>query len=192
MSGPRPQAAVPSVRITTWDRRYANDFVRLNLAWLVGYHLYEEGDRKHLERPEETILACPGEIFFAIDDGAGGSSANAGPEDRRIGAPDRSANVRVLGSCAVAFQPDGAVEILKFAVDESARSRGIGTRLLQAAIDWARDRGAALVKLESSTKLKAALRLYERFGFEHKPFAGPPTYVTADVYMEKSLRADAV
>ena len=187
MSANHTQAPVPSVRITTWDARYANDFVRLNLAWLVGYHLYEESDRKHLERPEETILACPGEIFFAIDDGAGGSSANAGPDDQHVGAPDRSANVRVLGSCAVAFQPDGAVEILKFAVDESARGRGIGTSLLQISIDWARERGAGLVKLESSTKLKAALRLYERFGFEHKPFNGPQTYVTADVYMEKRL-----
>lgn len=162
------------VRIVGWDPRLHGEFVRLNMAWLVGHALFEESDRKHFDRTRETILDRPGEVFFALD--------SVAEQALREGRP-----ATALGSCAIAFQAEGLVEILKFAVDEPARGRGVGSLLLSTALDWARAHGAVRVALESSTKLTAALRLYERFGFEHRPFPGTPTYVTADVYMERAV-----
>jgi hypothetical protein len=43
------------------------------------------------------------------------------------------------------------------------------------------------VVLVSSTRLGAALRLYEKLGFEHRPPPAVQAYATADVYMELEL-----
>jgi ribosomal protein S18 acetylase RimI-like enzyme len=56
------------------------------------------------------------------------------------------------------------IEVL--AVAESARGTGIGTRLLGAAIESARDAGVHSVGLEVVDVNDGALRLYERLGFE--------------------------
>jgi GNAT superfamily N-acetyltransferase len=72
-------------------------------------------------------------------------------------------------------------------VTASARGLGIGRRLSEAVLDWARARGARKVVLVSSTRLGEALRLYERLGFEHQPLPPDPGYASADVYMELEL-----
>ncbi|MFJ7678934.1 GNAT family N-acetyltransferase [Peribacillus sp. NPDC097198] len=50
-------------------------------------------------------------------------------------------------------------------VKESARKRGIGENLLQAAVDFAKESGANGVSLETGKENVTAQRLYERFGF---------------------------
>jgi hypothetical protein len=55
-------------------------------------------------------------------------------------------------------------------------------------IDWAQGRDAEKVVLLSSTKLKTALRLYERLGFVYCPLPADTGYETADIYMELALK----
>ena len=50
-------------------------------------------------------------------------------------------------------------------VDERARGGGIGTRLLEAALAWLRERGQSQVVLWSAAPNTAAQRLFERCGF---------------------------
>ncbi len=47
--------------------------------------------------------------------------------------------------------------------------------------------GARKMVLVSSSRLGAALRLYETLGFRHVPPPDQPAYATADVYMELEL-----
>jgi len=152
-----------TVAIVRYEDRHETAFARLNREWLEQYALIEEADRKYLEHPRESIIAKGGEIFFALRDGT------------------------VVGTCAAIPRAAGAVELAKLAVDTSVRGLGIGRRLSEAAIDWARERGARKVILVSSTKLEAALRLYERLGFQYTPPPAQPDYETADVYMEIPL-----
>ena len=65
---------------------------------------------------------------------------------------------------AIRFGPRAWVEEL--AVDPELRSRGIGSRLLAAAKDWARERGASHLKLDSALARTEAHRFYERGGAE--------------------------
>ena len=139
------------------------EVARLNRAWLEGYGLFEERDRKHLEQARESILGAGGEIFFAKQ----GAS--------------------VFGTCAAVELGGARVELLKLTVAPEAQGKGIGRRLTEAAMDWARDRGARRIVLLSSTKLEAALHLYERMGFRRCPMPEDPGYETADVYMELDL-----
>ena len=52
------------------------------------------------------------------------------------------------------------------AVLEEARGRGFGTALMTAAENWAVERGARLVVLDTSARNTDAVRLYERLGYE--------------------------
>jgi ribosomal protein S18 acetylase RimI-like enzyme len=50
-------------------------------------------------------------------------------------------------------------------VDDQARGGGTGTRLLDAALDWLKERGQPQVVLWSAAQNAAAQRLFERRGF---------------------------
>jgi putative acetyltransferase len=151
------------VEIVSYADEYADAFARLNREWLEHYSLFEDGDRKHLEHPRESILATGGEIFIALIDGV------------------------VVGTCATVVRDPETVELVKLAVDGSVRGRGIGLQLAQKVITWARKHGATRVTLVSSTKLEAALRLYERLGFKYGPLPSDTGYETADIFMELDL-----
>ena len=51
------------------------------------------------------------------------------------------------------------------AVREETRRTGVAAQLLQAAIDWLRERGAPRVVLWTASPNEAAQRLFRRFGF---------------------------
>ena len=53
-------------------------------------------------------------------------------------------------------------------VDESARGKGVGAALSNAAIERARSEGAKTVDLTSRPSREAANRLYKRVGFEQR------------------------
>ena len=78
---------------------------------------------------------------------------------------------------------DRVFELTKMAVTRSARGRGVGKALLDAAIERYRLLGGAGMYLESHSSLDVALRLYERAGFVHEPRPEPSPYERADVYM---------
>lgn len=54
-------------------------------------------------------------------------------------------------------------------VDPHQRSAGLGTRLLDAAMEHARARGCLALDLEVEPGHESALRLYERMGFRRLP-----------------------
>lgn len=61
------------------------------------------------------------------------------------------------------------------AVDPSRRSQGIGRALLEAAQDWARERGATHLELDTGLAREDAQRFYER----RRPVAQGYTYTWA-------------
>jgi ribosomal-protein-alanine N-acetyltransferase len=59
----------------------------------------------------------------------------------------------------------GEAEILTLAVDPARRRRGLGERLIAAALDAAGRAGAEAVFLEVAVDNPAAIHLYEKLGF---------------------------
>lgn len=57
------------------------------------------------------------------------------------------------------------------AVDPERRSEGVGKALMDAAKDWARERGATHLELDSALARTDAHRFYEREGSEYKSFS---------------------
>ena len=61
--------------------------------------------------------------------------------------------------------PDGAAEIKRMWVHDGWRGAGLGARLLRHLEDLARDRGHALVRLDTNDTLLEAIAMYERAGY---------------------------
>jgi ribosomal protein S18 acetylase RimI-like enzyme len=127
--------------IVTFDARWREDFKRLNVAWLERYFTVESIDARVLGNPEDEILAPGGEILFALS------------------------GVEVVGTVGLKAEGEGEFELTKMAVDEHHQGRGYGQRLLESAIDVARQRGKTRVVLYTQKVLAPAITLYRKNGF---------------------------
>ena len=82
----------------------------------------------------------------------------------REGEADGRASPRVLGY-VVAWFASGQGEIANLAVDPDARGKGVGSALLDAALEQGKRQGAEEVFLEVRSSNRAARQLYESRGF---------------------------
>jgi predicted GNAT family acetyltransferase len=84
-----------------------------------------------------------------------------------------------------------AFELTKMGVDPSAQGRGYGHRLMQAAIDFARRRGAERIVIRSHTSLKTAVALYREFGFAVTHLGSDPEYARCNIHMALDPRPES-
>lgn len=59
----------------------------------------------------------------------------------------------------------GIGRIPNLAVDETARGQGLGSRLIRHALDWMREQGMEVAKIETLVQNERGQQLYPRFGF---------------------------
>lgn len=83
-------------------------------------------------------------------------------------------DAQLLGFISLHFIAQLALEgdfcrISYLCVDSTARSRGIGELLVQAAEQRARGRGCDRIELHCDVRREAAHRFYERLGYEDAP-----------------------
>ncbi len=64
------------------------------------------------------------------------------------------------------FVPKRFALVENMVVDEGHRGKGIGTRLLEEARDWAHSRGLSSIQLTVWARNTEAVRLYRRLGFQ--------------------------
>src|SRR4051812_33062475 len=112
-------------------------FRLLNEEWIERYFAMEPKDREVLRNPR-VILDKGGAILIAE---AGG---------------------KAVGCCALLpMRLAGDLELAKMAVTPRWQGRGLGKKLIAAAVDEARGMGASRLVLETNSKLAPALALYE-------------------------------
>ncbi len=88
----------------------------------------------------------------------------SGDDPANLPPPEERAEL-MTGFIGVWALPDEA-HIVTIAVRDSHRRQGIGEMLLIAALDLAREKTQPLVTLEVRVSNGAAIRLYEKYGFE--------------------------
>lgn len=119
-----------SVEITRWDRKYRDDFIRLNSEWIEIFFCLEESDLKILGDPEGEIIRKGGEIFLALTGG------------------------KAVGCCALICHPDtGRYELAKMAVSPAAQGKGIGFQLGAALLRYAGEHGITRIFLTHGWRL---------------------------------------
>jgi GNAT superfamily N-acetyltransferase len=136
------QAEPLSIHPFTDDR--AKLFRSINAAWIETMFTMEAADYDVLDHPRARLIDTGGDILFV-----------------------KSAQLGIIGTGALKKTSEGAFELTKMGVLETARGQKAGAFLLRALIDRANDLGARKLYLLTSSKCAAAIHLYETHGFVH-------------------------
>lgn len=102
-------------------------------------------------------------------------------------------NGAAVGCGGVALYPDFA-EVKRMYVRDAARGRGVAQALLARIERETRDAGLTLLRLETGMRQTAALRFYQRAGFQICEAFGvyatmAPQTVATSVFLQKQLAA---
>lgn len=138
-------------------------------AWTLGYYW--------------SVKAQNGTVMLAA------RTASAGEPDAAEDITDQSTSAGKLAGWIVMSGAGGEADVMTIATTEAARGRGIGRILLQAGVDWAKDRGADVVHLEVDERNASALGLYSSFGFEE--WGRRPDYYPGAAGILMRLRTNA-
>jgi molybdopterin-guanine dinucleotide biosynthesis protein A/GNAT superfamily N-acetyltransferase len=80
---------------------------------------------------------------------------------------------RVVGSVALRRLGPAEVELKRMYLRPTERGHGLGRRLLDMALLWAREHRIGTIKLDTSERMEAARHLYEAYGFARVPGTAP-------------------
>jgi putative acetyltransferase len=81
---------------------------------------------------------------------------------------------KILGGCGIfptEGLPQGYAELVKLYLREEVRGKGIGRKLMEKSMEWAKAAGYTYLYLETFTELSSAVGLYRSLGF--KDLTGP-------------------
>ena len=150
------------ISVQKWKDDYAQDYIRLSVEWLEKYVRVEPADEAILYHPHEAVLDDGGMIFFACDEET------------------------PIGTVTMICMPDGCYELAKLAVTEEYKGQGVSKLLMNAALDFAKEKMCEKVILFTNRKLKPAIGLYEHYGFQEVPMVDNE-YEESDMRMELQL-----
>ncbi len=151
--------AIEIVPFSRFSYNYARD---LNYEWLMKFFTIEPNDRVQLENPLQEIIGRGGHIFYALYDS------------------------EVAGTFSLLPAGINTFELGKMATTERFKGLGIGTRMLEFAIEKSKELRATTLILFSNTRLLPAIHLYKKFGFYEVPLEHSH-YLRSDIKMEKML-----
>lgn len=151
------------MEIISFTPEFAEDFKKLNLAWLEKYFWVEPHDEEVLGKPDKYIIGPGGQIFFVQD------------EDQ------------ILGTVALMKISEGVFELTKMAVTPAAQGKRIGQHLMGHTLDYAKKRGWKKLIIYSNRKLENAIHIYKKYGFQEIPIEENNPYARGDIKMELLL-----
>jgi ribosomal protein S18 acetylase RimI-like enzyme len=134
--------------------RIRSDFRPGDLGAVVRLHGVLYAEEHGLDRTFEASVA-EGLARFALAFEA---------ERSRLWVAERGGEI--VGSIAMVSEPDGGMQLRWFLVHPYCRSMGLGRRLFDGALAFARGNGARYVFLWTLHDLDAAIRLYRLNGFQ--------------------------
>ena len=149
------------VEIIDYEDRYKQALEDISLPWLLEYDLLEPVDLEMLADPHRFIAGGGRVLLARVKD-------------------------EIVGMVMLEIQGEGVCEALKFGVKEEYREQGIGTALMEAVLQAARDAGQKTIVVTSNHKLKSALRIYEKLGFEYVTYSDK-WFQLSDIRMEREL-----
>ncbi len=150
-------------KILPYSCELKQHFIDLNIEWLNTYFYVEPHDADLLNNCKEVIIDKGGHIFFYQN------------------------NDEILGTFALIKITDTIFELGKMAVSPNSRGIGIGQKLLQFCIDFARSKKWEKIILYSNTKLENSIYIYRKFGFKEVSIETNNPYARGNIKMELKL-----
>lgn len=151
------------MEILSYTPKYAEEFKKLNIAWLEKYFWVEPHDEEVLSDPEKYIIEPGGTIFFVKD------------------------NDEIIGTVALMKIEDGIFELTKMAVTPAAQGKKIGQKLMEHTINYAREKKWKKLIIYSNRKLENAVYIYQKYGFVEIPIEENNPYSRGDIKMKMNL-----
>ena len=139
------QRIINNLEFVEYEAKYLKDFQKLNKEWLKTNLELTEYDIKVLSDPYKNIIKKGGNIFFLVSEG------------------------KVIGTYALQRVSTKACELSKFTIKREYRGWNIGERMLEHAIQKAKDLKYESILLLTHPKLKEATQLYRKRGFDVIP-----------------------
>ena len=103
-------------------------------------------------------------------------------------------NGEVLGGCGIKQLPGldkNICELQRMFLRINSRGRGIASTLMEKCLEFAKAEGFEACYLETMPKMKAAISLYSKYGFERLNQAmGETGHFSCDVWMLKKLNSN--
>lgn len=152
-----------SVEIVKYNKKYDRAFADLNYEWIDKFFSIEEHDREQLENPHSYIIKPGGQIFYALVNG------------------------EVAGTVALIQMDKDSFELAKMVVSPKFQGYKIGEKLLQASIEYSREKRKKSIILESNTKQFAAINMYRKRGFYEIPLDPNSQFARANIRMQLDL-----
>lgn len=151
---------MPNIQFVPYTPKHQQAWYDLNAAWISKHYTIETSDEKVLRDPKGVILDQGGHILILEVDGV------------------------PAGTGALIKMSNGKFdyELAKMCVAEHFRGQKLGYKLCLALLELARELGARSVYLESNDRLKPALELYRKLGFQDV-IGDPSPYARCNVQM---------
>lgn len=151
------------MEIIEYKEKYKEYFIQFNTDWITDYFGYLENEDIATFQHIEESLKKGAMIYFALENG------------------------KVLATCmAKPYGNDGTWEICKLASNKHLSHKGAGSAVFEAAMKWAVGRGATRLFILSNSRLKAALHIYEKYGF-HEIKLKDYEYVRGDIAFARNV-----
>lgn len=131
----------PDLTVVPFSHKLSRHFKALNEPWIREHFYMEDYDHRVLEDPQSAIIEEGGQIFFA------------------------KCKEQIVGTFALIKVSGDVYELGKMAVSTEYRKMGVGSYLVEYAIQQSRIMGINKLVLYSNTKLATAINLYFKHGF---------------------------
>ena len=130
------------MKIIPYHEKYKEAFIQFNTDWIKDNFGYlEKEDIDTFEHIDES-LEKGAMIYFALD------------------------GDHVLAACMAKPTEDPRTwELCKLGSNKHLPHKGAGSAVFEASMNWAASHGAERLFILSNSKLKAALHIYEKYGF---------------------------
>lgn len=130
------------MNVIPYQKKYKKDFIQFNTDWIIDHFGYlEDGDLDTFNHIEES-LENGGMIYVAIEE------------------------ENVLATCmSKPMDHDGTWELCKLGSNKNLPHKGAGSAVFEACMNWAIQHGAKRLFILSNSSLKAAVHIYEKYGF---------------------------
>lgn len=154
------------VTIEKWqagNAEHAKAFADINRGWVEEFFTVEPEDAAMFDDPQVKLIDKGGMIFFA-----------------RL-------NGKIVGVIGLLKMNDEVYELSKMGVVPGMRGKGIGRKLGQALIDYARSIGVKKLYIASNRKLEQAIILYKSLGFVETAAGQDERYKRANITLEMPL-----
>jgi N-acetylglutamate synthase-like GNAT family acetyltransferase len=130
------------MNVIPYQEKYKKDFIQFNTDWIKdNFGFLEKEDLETFDHIEES-LEKGAMIYFAVG------------------------NENALAACMTKpMDVEGTWELCKLGSNKHLPHKGAGSAVFEAAMNWAVAHGAKRLFIISNSRLKAAIHIYEKYGF---------------------------